>query len=410
MKRIRLEDLGAILAGVPANPRVVVSGNIAAPRTAVNALDEVLPQYIYHALNAQSGVPDREGVTLETAFVGTGMRKSPRLCYLPARLSLVPVLFSRGLTPDVVLLHTSAVENETVSLGVEVTILPAAIEAARANGGIVIAQANPNMPYTYGDAVIPLDHIDYVLEIEEPIDALDPTPFSDEAMLIGDRIAHHIVDGSTLQLGIGGVPDAVLGGLTRNKGLRIWSEMFSDGVLQLYRKGCLADQPLASSFLIGSQDLFDWVDHNDQVRLVRTEVTNDPSLIAKQPIMTSINGALQVDLSAQANASRVRGHIYSGFGGSTDFIVGALHSPGGQAYIALPSWHPKANASTIVPSIVGPVTSFQHSAIVTEQGVAWLFGRTEDEQTTQIIEECAHPNAREGLRNSAVAIARGASW
>jgi acyl-CoA hydrolase len=143
------------------------------------------------------------------------------------------------------------------------------------------------------------------------------------------------------------------------------------------------------------------VDRNQRVRLLRTEKTNDPGLIARQRSMVAVNGALQVDLFAQANASRVHGMVYSGFGGQTDFVVGALHSPGGRAVIALPSWHPKADVSTVVPSLTGPVTSFQHSYVVSEQGTATVWGRDAADQADQIITHVAHPAARTELRAAA---------
>jgi acyl-CoA hydrolase len=134
--------------------------------------------------------------------------------------------------------------------------------------------------------------------------------------------------------------------------------------------------------------------------MLRTEKTNDPALIARQGAMISVNSALEVDLFAQANAARVRGMIYSGFGGQTDFIVGALHSPGGRAIIALPSWHPKADVSTVVPRLAGPVTSFQQSFIVSEQGSAAIWGSDATTQAAQIIGEVAHPSVREELREA----------
>lgn len=407
MKQITTERLPSVLARLKEDPRVVVSGNFATPMHLLKAVDKGLPEYKLHMLNAHGHLPHRSGVKHETTFVGPGMRKTPGLLYVPCRLSLVPILFHRRLPPDLILIHTTPPENGHVSLGLEVNILPAAIEAVRKRGGLVIAQVNKHMPYTYGDAQVDVDDIDYFLEVDEPLNVNPPGKLGDTARLIGDRIAQRVPNGATLQLGIGGVPDAVLAGLTGHDGLKIWSEMFSDGVLALARKGCLSEsQPLIASFLFGSQELYDWVDHNQRVRMMRTEVTNDPGRIAKQTIMTSVNGALQVDLSAQANASRINGRIYSGFGGSTDFIVGALHSRGGHAYIALPSWHPKANISTIVPRIQEPVTSFQHSAVVTEVGMARVFGNTEAEQTRQIIEHCAHESAREGLWESAKEMGR----
>lgn len=398
MKRVSIEQLAARLGSLPDNPRIIASGNFATPRTVLAALDAALPSYRLNILNAQGSLPDRDGVTLETTFVGPAMRRSPRLEYTPCRLSLVPVLFHRAMPPDVVLLHTSAPRGGTVSLGIEVNVLPAAIEAARDRGALVVAQANPRMPYTYGDAVVHLDEIDYLVEVDQPLATHDPGEPDDTSRVIGGRIGTEVGDGSTLQLGIGAVPDAVLAELSGHRGLRIWSEMFSDGVLPLVERGALDDtRPLVASFVFGSQRLYDWIDRNRRVRLLRTERTNDPGRIARQRLMTSINGALQVDLFAQANASRIKGRIYSGFGGSTDFIVGAMHSPGGHAFVALPSWHPRANTSTIVPLIEGPVTSFQHSAVVTEYGIARVFGNTEHGQAHELIHRAAHPDAREQL-------------
>ena len=141
---------------------------------------------------------------------------------------------------------------------------------------------------------------------------------------------------------------------------------------------------------------------NTDIHMMRTEITNDPARIGKQALMTSVNAALQVDLLDQANASRIKGRIYSGFGGQTDFIVGALHSRGGQSFIALPSWHPKADVSTIVPVLTNPVTSFQHSSVVTENGIADVFGRSQAEQARNIIEYAAHPSVRDELTKAAI--------
>jgi acyl-CoA hydrolase len=285
-----------------------------------------------------------------------------------------------------------------VSLGTEVNILPAAIEAARAFGGLVIAQSNRQMPYTYGDAQIYEHEIDYLVEVDEPLPTHADGSIDETSMRIGHRIADRVSDESTLQLGIGAVPDAVLAALTHRRGLRIWTEMFSDGVLNLHKHGCLdPDIPLTTSFLFGSHELYDWVNLNKRVRVMRTERTNAPSEIARQARMTSVNAALQVDLLDQANASRIKGKIYSGFGGSTDFIVGSLHSRGGQSFIALPSWHPKADVSTIVPLLHDPVTSFQHSFVATENGIAPCFGHSQAQQARNIIENAAHPNVRDEL-------------
>jgi len=394
-------ELVAVLSGVPANPRVVASGNFASPRAALAILDAAVPEYRLFLLNAQPGLPDRPGVTLETPFVGAGMRGRAGLRYFPSRLSLVPYLIKQDLPPDIVLLHTSPPVGGTLSLGTEVNILPAAIESARARGGLVIAQLNPRMPYTYGDAVLAGEEVDLAIEVDDPLTSPAPRPIGGVAHEIAARVADLVPDGATMQLGIGGVPDAVLAALTTRRGLAVWSEMFSDGVLGLDRAGALDEQtPITASFVFGSPQLYSWIDRNPRVRLLRTEKTNEPGLIARQRALISVNGALQVDLYAQANASRVHGVIYSGFGGQTDFVVGALHSPGGKAVIALPSWHPKADVSTVVPRLAGPVTSFQHSYIVSEQGRATVWGRDAVDQAQQIVDRVAHPDARAELRDA----------
>ncbi len=402
MRVVSVEQLQRALSSLPENPRVVASGNFATPHVLINALDAVVPTYRLHMLNAQKPLPDRDGVTYETTFVGPGMRKSPRLTYIPCRLSLVPVLYRDHYWPDIVLIHTSARRHDTVSLGTEVNVLPAAIEAVRERGGLVVAQANPQMPYTYGDAQIYDHEIDFLVEVDEPLPTHDPGPLDDVSRQIGELIAARVHDNSTMQLGIGAVPDAVLASLTQRRGMRVWTEMFSDGVLELHKRDCLdADVPLTASFLFGSQELYDWIHLNKRIRMLRTEQTNNPGQISRQARMTSVNAALQVDLFDQANASRVKGRIYSGFGGSTDFIVGALHSRGGQSFMALQSWHRKAGVSTIVPRITEPVTSFQHSFVATEHGLAQCFGRSESEQAHNIIEHAAHPDVRDELREAA---------
>lgn len=381
---------------------MVISGNFATPWHLVSEIDRLLPSYRLWALNGQPGLPDREGVVLETSFVGAGMRRSPRLRYVPSRLSMVPALFRRNMAPDLVVLHTSLPYDGQVSLGTEVNVLPAAIEAVRRTGGAVIAQANPRMPFTYGDGVIRLDEVDLLVEVDEPLGVHDPGPVDAASVRIGTAVGDRVPDGATLQAGIGAVPDAALQGLTDRRSLRVWTEMFSDTVLSLERAGALdPDVPITTSFVFGSEELYAWLDRNERVAMTRTEVTNDPSRISLNPTMVSINSSLEVDLFAQANASRVRGRIYSGLGGQADFVVGAIHSPGGQALIGLRSWHPRADTSTIVPLVSAPVTSFQMTAVITEQGTADILGHDQERQAANLISQAAHPEVRDDLWRAA---------
>ena len=383
----------------------MAGGNFATPWRALSVLDGAVARYHLFALNAQRGMPDRDGVTLETPFVGPGMRGRGRLRYFPCRLSLVPALLATALPPDVVLVQTSAPSDGTVSLGTEVNVLPAAIEAARARGGLVIAQLNPRVPYTYGDAVLSCDAIDYAIEAEEPLPSPPERPPMETSALIGDRVAALIGDGATLQAGIGAVPDAVLAGLHRRRGTdrvvgdvqrrRAWPGQGGRArpgpaghrVVRVRRRGPVR--------LDGPQPGRADAAHRDGQR---------PG--AHRPVPADDLGQqrLEVDLLAQANATWVGGRVHSGFGGQTDFVVGALHSPGGQAIIALPSWHPKADVSTVVPMLHRPVTSFQHSYIVSEQGAAVIWGQDASSQAEQIIGQVAHPAAREHLREAAASL------
>jgi acyl-CoA hydrolase len=408
VRTVSLEELGRLLAALPGTPRVVVSGNAATPWPVVQELDRVVGEYRLWMLNAGPGVPTRPGIVVETPFVGPGMRHHHALSYIPSRLSLVPTLFRSATPPDVVVAHCAPAVHGQLSLGTEVNVLPAAIESCRARGGLVVAVVNSHMPYTYGDAQFEESLADIAVSVDEPMPSR-PASTADEASLeVAARVAARVPDGATLQMGIGAVPDAAIGGLRGRRGLGIWTEMFSDGLLVLDRAGALDERrPVTASFCFGSAELYEYVDHNPRIRMVRTEKANDPALIARNPSMTSINTALEVDLYGQANASRVGGRIHSGYGGQTDFIVGALHSHGGQAMIALRSWHPKAEVSAIVPLLDEPVTSFQPSVVVTDQGVAELFGRDERAQTRGLIEQAAHPRVREELWEEATALGLG---
>ena len=396
-------DVADRLAALPGDePRVVVSGNFAAPLVLLRILDASLPRVRAFTLNIQGEWPRRAGFLTETPFVGPGVRGDPAMEYLPMRLSLVPRLFGTSRPPDAVLLHTSLPRDGRVSLGIEVNILPAAVEQVVARGGLVVAQMNPCMPFTGGDALLDVDQVDLAIEVDAPLPSPGPRATDALGAVIGDRVAAYAADGGTVQLGIGQLPDATAAALSGRRGLGVWSEMVSDGLLELDRAGALDPaRPVSASFLFGSPDLYAWADDNPRLIMRRTEVINDPGRIAAQPGMLSVNTALQVDLFDQANASYVRSDVYSGFGGQPDFVAGALHSTCGHAVVALRSWHDRSDTSTIVPRLLEPATSFQHSVIATEHGSAEVFGRSNVEQARLLVDRTADPRARDALREAA---------
>jgi acyl-CoA hydrolase len=406
MQTLTFEQVSARIRAVTgAEPRFVISGNAASPLTLIEALTQARERCRVFQLNAQYPFGDHPAIICETPFVGPGMRRDSQLDYLPMRLSLVPRLFDTLRRPDAVLLHTSLPRNGNVSLWVEVNVLPAALEQARARGGLVLAQMNPHMPYTFGESEIPLESIDGLIEVDEPLSSPAATGSREVAEAIGERVAAFAADGTTLQLGIGLIPSVAAGMMSGRRDLRVWSEMISDGVMDLQHAGALhPDAPVVTSFLIGSPELYAWADRNERLTMTRTETVNDPARIAAHPCMLSVNAAMQVDLFAQANASFVHDRIYSGFGGQPDFVSGALHSRGGHAVVALPAWHEKTDSSTVVPVLCDPVTSFQHSAIVSEHGCAELFGRSQPAQSRLIIEQVADPRARRQLSEAAAGL------
>ena len=241
MRLIGIAELERVLAAVAGEqPRVVASGNHAAPRTLLDALDRSRERYRLFMLAAPALPAPRDGVIFETPFVGPGMRTAgEHLDYLPMRLSLVPRLFATARRPAVVLLHTSTPQSGKVSLGIEVNVLVAAVEQVRARDGLVVAQLNPRMPYTFGDSELDEDLIDLAVEVDEPLASPAVVAHDERSERIAELVAALIDDGTTLQLGIGQIPDATLRTLTQHRNLTVWSEMISDGVMALERYGAL---------------------------------------------------------------------------------------------------------------------------------------------------------------------------
>jgi len=331
--------------------------------------------------------------------------------YVPIFLSEIPKLFRRGLQKvDVALIQVSPPDRHgNCSLGISVEATLAATQMART----VIAQINPRMPRTHGDAAIPLSRIDHAVEIDSELPGHASKVVPGLYAQIGSQVAELIRDGDCLQLGIGAIPDAVLAALGNHRYLGIHTEMFSNGVLPLLESGVIDNSRkvihpgrLVSSFIMGSRELYDFVDDNTEVALLDVEYVNNPAVIRKNPNAVSINSAIEIDLGGQVCADSIGSRIYSGFGGQVDFVTGAQLSEGGRSIIALPAAacvHGNLE-SRITPRLqpgAGVVTSrAQVDYVVTEYGIAALRGSSLRERANRLI-GIAHPDFQEQLEQQA---------
>lgn len=320
-------------------------------------------------------------------FVGGSTRKAVeegRADYTPCFFHEIPRLFTDGCLPvDVAFIQVSLPdERGYCSFGISVDYTQPAAQAAK----LVIAQVNKNMPYTYGNG-IHLKDIDFIVEKDEPLIELPPPKIGETERKIGEYVASLIHDGDTLQLGIGAIPDAVLSFLGEKKNLGIHSEMFSDGVVDLARKGVITNTKktinpgkFVSCFLMGTRKLYDFVDHNEDVLIEAVDYTNDPFVVAKIDNIISINSAIQVDLMGQTNSEMIGNRQFSGVGGQVDFVRGASRAKGGKAIIAMPATAAKGKISKIVPLLDegSAVTTSRNDIdyVVTEFGIASLKGKT----------------------------------
>lgn len=400
MRLVDIDSLDPILATLPDCPRIVAPGGGATPLALLDALDRQLGSWKLFCVNAPAGVPAHHGVRHETVFLGPGSRQAQDVHYFPMPMSTAPMLLSTSCPPDLVVLHTTTPRNRVVSMGIEVQLMAAAVEAAKRRGVPVIAQLNPQMPFVRGDGVLPEQAIDVAVEVDQPLVPVAPAILDNDLISIGELVASRVHNGSTIQIGIGKIPDAAALGLRRHKDLRIWSGILSDAAMALDRAGALvAGRQMTGSSLLGSLELYAWADENPRVRLLRCEKTNSPSSVAALDGFVSIHTALEVDLFARVNASRFGLKLYSGTAGSTDFQFGAMHSRGGQSLVALHSRH--KDSSTIVGRLSGPATYSQPTAVITENGVAELIFADEDEQARRLIDNAAHPDFRQQLRSQA---------
>lgn len=400
---------------IKSNDRVYVQAAAAAPQSLVKAMsarhEELKNVEICH-LHTEGEAPYsnpelKDSFHVNSFFIGKNVRhtlKEGNGSYTPVFLSELPLLFKRNIIDlDVALIHVSVPDRHGYcSLGVSVEATLAAIDNAK----IVIAQINKYMPRTHGAGIIHISEIDQFVEHHEPLPSHDALPPNEVEAKIGEYVANLIEDRSTLQMGIGSIPNAVLARLTNHKDLGLHTEMFSDGVIDLILKDVINGNykeinrgRALATFLIGSQKLYDYVDDNPFIEMRASNYTNDVSIIKQNPKMVAINSAIEVDVTGQVCADSIGVHMYSGVGGQMDFIRGASLSEGGKAIIALPSVT-RNGISRIVPSLkpgAGVVTTRSHvHYVVTEFGVASLYGKTIKERIKALV-NIAHPDHREEI-------------
>jgi len=400
---------------IKSGDRVLIHGVNAVPFSLVNAMvkraDELKNVEIVHIHTegeAEYSKPEyKDSFHVNSFFVGSNIRgavNEGRGDYIPIFLSEVPGLIRKGILPiDVVLLNLSLPDKHGFcSMGVSlVGALPAA-ETAK----IVIAQINPKMPRTHGAGFIHLNDIDVIVESDDDLpEQILPEP-NDIEMKIGKFCTDLVEDGATLQMGIGAIPNAVLKSLGNHKDLGVHTEMFADGIIDLVQKGVINGRKkvkfpgkVVSGFVMGSKKVYDFIDDNPSIAMLDISYVNDTKVIRRNPKVTAINSAIEIDLTGQVCADSIGSYHYSGVGGQMDFIRGASLSEGGKPIIALPSTT-KKGISRIVPFLkqgAGVVTTRAHvHYIVTEYGVANLYGMNLHQRAKALV-NIAHPDHRENL-------------
>lgn len=401
------------------NQRVFFQGAAMTPNALINALcdrheslNNVEIVQIHtegHALYTQ--VPYARAFHLNSCFVGSNVRQAVNTGngdYIPIFLSEINLLFRRGILPiDVAFIQVSPPDQHGYcSLGTSVDITLPAIETAR----VVVAQVNPQVPRTHGDGTIHIKNIDYAVHVDTPIGISKESVISDIEAQIGYNVANLIEDGATLQMGIGNIPNAVLNNLHNHKRLGIHTEMFSDGILPLVESGAITGEEkvvkkgkIVTCFTVGTQKLYDFINDNPIVHFKEAAYTNDTSIIRRNPKVTAINSAIEIDLTGQVCADTIGHRQYSGVGGQMDFIRGASLSRGGKPIFAMTAATLKG-VSKITPYLkegAGVTTTRAHvHYVATEYGVANLFGKNL-KQRAKLLIDIAHPDFREQLSQEA---------
>lgn len=400
---------------IKSNDKVFIHSAAATPQELVKAMvrrgSELKNVHLYHIHTEGecSYIKEdyRENFKVHSFFNGPNVREASanRLAatYVPIFLSDIPHLFyNQRVELDVAMVQLTPPDKHGMcSLGPSVDISIAALKTAKK----VIAQINPQLPRTFGEQ-IHYSKITKATLFDAPIYQAKEAKHSLVTEAIGKNIAELIEDGSTIQLGIGGIPNAVLSLLGNHKDLGIHTEMFSDGVIDLHKKGAINGRfktkhpgKIVSSFVIGTQKIYDFIDDNPEVLLLDCSYTNNPHIIAQNPKVVAINSAIEIDLTGQVCSDSIGSKIYSGIGGQMDFIRGAALSKGGKPIIALPSKTSKGE-SKLVPFLrpgAGVVTTRAHvQYVVTEFGVAYLHGLNLEERSKALI-KIAAPEHREEL-------------
>ncbi|MCC7052952.1 MAG: acetyl-CoA hydrolase/transferase family protein [Gemmatimonadaceae bacterium] len=401
-----------VVSHIKSGDRIFIHGACATPTPLLEALaarTDLRDVQLYHLhLAGEAPFVDREQAghfSSNSLFSGANVRAAigeGRADFIPVFLSDIPSLFAdRVIDLDVAILQLSPPDkhgNSTLGTSVDCAL------AASLNARTVLAEINQQMPRTAGNSAVPLSRVDAWTATDRPLHTHAPSPASEIEDRIGETIAGLVEDGSTLQLGIGGIPDAVLARLGNKVGLGVHSEMFSDGLIPLMENGVVTNEHkevhrgrTVTSFINGSKRLFDFVDDNLAIEFHPCDRTNDPSLIRENPKVVAINSAIEIDLTGQVCADSIGHRIYSGIGGQMDFIRGAALSKGGKPIIALPSMAAGGTLSRITHELkpgAGVVTTRGHVHwVVTEYGAVNLHGKTL-RQRAELLISIAHPDVR----------------
>lgn len=416
-KKCSLEEAVSV---VKSNDRIFISGNAATPITLTHALatrkDELNNVEVTHLLLFGDDPLSKPGMEKHfrhnSLFVGPGDRAAVnegRADYIPVFLYEIPDLFYSGLLPlDVAFLHLSPPdEHGFMSFGVECLSSKAAAETAK----LVVAQINEKMPRTLGDSFIHISRVHKIVEANVNLPELESIPFTEVEKKIGSYIANLVEDGATLQLGIGGIPNAALKAMFDKKDLGVHTEMVSDSIMEAIEAGVITGAKktlhpykVVATFYLGSKRLYEFIDNNPIFETHPTNYTNHPVVIARNDKMIAINSAIEVDITGQVCSDSIGTKIYSGFGGQVDFIRGAAQSKGGKPIIALPSTTKNDTVSKIVPTLqvgAGVVTTRADvHYVVTEYGVAYLHGKNLRQRAEALI-NIAHPKFRSWLEEEA---------